>query len=40
LPAFISIIPKSIPMFIVGMIIAIVIPFTLTWLFAKRVKQK
>lgn len=40
LPAFISIIPKSIPMFIVGMIIAVVIPFTLTWLFAKRVKQK
>lgn len=40
LPAFISIIPKSIPMFIVGMVIAIVIPFTLTWLFAKRVKQK
>ena len=35
LPAFISIIPKSIPMFIVGMIIAVVIPFTLTWLFAK-----
>ncbi len=40
LPAFISIIPKSIPMFIVGMIIAVVIPFALTWLFAKRVKQK
>lgn len=40
LPAFISIIPKSIPMFIVGMVIAVVIPFTLTWLFAKRVKQK
>ena len=40
LPAFISIIPKSIPIFIVGMIIAVVIPFTLTWLFAKRVKQK
>ncbi|MCI0766239.1 PTS system trehalose-specific EIIBC component [Bacillus sp. TL12] len=40
LPAFISIIPKSIPMFVVGMIIAVVVPFVLTWLFAKRVKQK
>ncbi|HEK9101102.1 PTS system trehalose-specific EIIBC component [Bacillus cereus] len=40
LPAFISIIPKSIPMFVVGMIIAVVVPFVLTWLFAKQVKQK
>lgn len=40
LPAFISIIPKSIPMFVVGMGIAVVVPFVLTWLFAKRVKQK
>ncbi|WP_410984565.1 PTS system trehalose-specific EIIBC component [Bacillus cereus] len=40
LPAFISIVPKSIPMFVVGMIIAVVVPFVLTWLFAKRVKQK
>ncbi|KEK23834.1 PTS system trehalose-specific EIIBC component [Bacillus gaemokensis] len=38
LPAFISIIPKSIPMFVIGMIIAIVVPFVLTWLFAKRAK--
>ncbi|PFK40684.1 PTS trehalose transporter subunit IIBC [Bacillus cereus] len=40
LPAFISIIPKSIPMFVVGMGIAVVVPFVLTSLFAKRVKQK
>ncbi|WP_459502480.1 PTS system trehalose-specific EIIBC component [Bacillus sp. C1] len=40
LPAFISIIPKSIPMFVVGMIVAVVVPFVLTWLFAKRIKKK
>ncbi|MEY8350383.1 PTS system trehalose-specific EIIBC component [Bacillus cereus] len=40
LPAFISIIPESIPMFVVGIGIAVVVPFVLTWLFAKRVKQK
>ncbi|MDC2866942.1 PTS system trehalose-specific EIIBC component [Bacillus sp. BP-3] len=40
LPAFISIIPKSIPVFVVGMVIAIVVPVILTLLFAKRLQKK
>ncbi|MCP1289482.1 MULTISPECIES: PTS system trehalose-specific EIIBC component [Chromobacterium] len=36
LPAFISIIPQQIPMFLVGMVVALVTPFALTWVLARR----
>ncbi|WP_019104244.1 PTS system trehalose-specific EIIBC component [Chromobacterium haemolyticum] len=36
LPAFISIIPQQIPMFMVGMVVALVAPFALTWVLARR----
>jgi len=38
LPGFISIIPKYIPTFMIGMVIAIVVPIGLTYLFAKSPK--
>ncbi|MCR8644667.1 PTS system trehalose-specific EIIBC component [Paenibacillus sp. N1-5-1-14] len=38
LPGFISIIPKFIPMFLIGMVIAIIVPFGLTFLFSKSKK--
>lgn len=40
LPAFISIIPTYIPMFLIGMVIAVAVPFMLTFLFAKAFKTK
>ncbi len=40
LPAFISIIPKFIPVFMVGMVIAIVVPFTLTWILGRRAQRR
>jgi PTS system trehalose-specific IIC component len=36
LPAFISIIPQQIPMFLVGTVVALVAPFALTWVLARR----
>ncbi|KMN80026.1 trehalose permease IIC protein [Chromobacterium sp. LK11] len=36
LPAFISIIPQQIPMFLAGMVVALVAPFALTWVLARR----
>ncbi|WP_374421224.1 PTS system trehalose-specific EIIBC component [Chromobacterium sp.] len=39
LPAFISIIPQQIPMFLVGTVVALVAPFALTWALARRQPQ-
>ncbi|OHX13321.1 trehalose permease IIC protein [Chromobacterium sphagni] len=36
LPAFISIIPQHIPLFLAGTLVALVVPFGLTWLLARR----
>ncbi|OHX17030.1 PTS system trehalose-specific EIIBC component [Chromobacterium sphagni] len=36
LPAFISIIPQHIPLFLAGALVALVVPFGLTWLLARR----
>ncbi len=40
LPAFISIIPQYIPMFLVGMVIAIIVPFVVTVVLSKRFLKK
>ncbi|MGL4602663.1 MAG: PTS transporter subunit EIIC, partial [Iodobacter sp.] len=36
LPAFISIVPSNIPVFLLGTLVAVVVPFVLTILFSKR----
>jgi PTS system trehalose-specific IIC component len=37
LPGFISIIPQQIPLFMVGMLIALVVPFVLTYALSRRI---
>jgi PTS system trehalose-specific IIC component len=40
LPAFISIVPVHIPVFLLGTLVAVIVPFCLTWVFAKRMAWK
>jgi PTS system trehalose-specific IIC component len=40
LPAFISIVPAQIPPFIIGMLIALILPVLLTWLFVRQLVSR